>query len=105
MVQMGVEHPLTYLNSFLINTVDFWYPNAVVDGYRDAYGRSSYFDYKVSEPGEEIVLPPGVHRYYEAISLDPQVQKNALSVFGVESRLVSHADCAHIYVPFALPKI
>lgn len=71
----GMEHPLTYVNSFLINTVDFWYPNAVVDGYQDAYGRSSYFDYKVSEPGEEIVLLPGVHRYYEAISLEPQVQK------------------------------
>lgn len=71
----GAEHPLTYMNSFLINTVDFWYPNAVVDGYRDADGRSSYFDYKVSEPGKETVLLQVSHRYYEAISLDPQVQK------------------------------
>ena len=59
----------------LINTVDFWYPNAVVDGYRDAYGRSCYFDYRVSEPGEEIVLLPRLHRYYEAISSDPEIQK------------------------------
>lgn len=71
----GVKHPLTYINSFLINTVDFWYPNAVVDGYRDAYGKSSYFDYQVSPPGEEIVLLPGIHRYYERISFDPQAQK------------------------------
>lgn len=71
----GREHLLTYINSFLINTVDFWYPNAVVDGYRDAYGRSSYFDYKVSEPGEEVVLLPRLHRYYEAISFDPEIQR------------------------------
>lgn len=71
----GLGHPLTYLNSFLINTVDFWYPNAVVDGYRDAYGRSSYFDYQVNEPGEAIILLPMFHQYYEAISYDIKVQE------------------------------
>lgn len=71
----GVEHPLTYINSFLINTVDFWYPGAVVDGYRHADGRSSYFDYKVDEPGEEIVLLPRVHDYYEGISHEGSRQK------------------------------
>ena len=63
------------MNSFLINTVDFWYPGAVIDGYRDEYGRSSYFDYRVSIPGEEISCLPGVHRYYERISSDPEMQK------------------------------
>lgn len=53
---------MTYLNSFLINTVDFWYPNAVVDGYRFDYGRGSYFDHKVSEPGEETTLLPEKQR-------------------------------------------
>lgn len=71
----GLEHPLTYLNSVLINTVDFWYPGAVVDGYRHADGRSSYFDYKVDEPGEEIVLLPRVHDYYENISYNSSTQK------------------------------
>lgn len=71
----GMEHPLTYLNSFFINTVDFWYPGAVIDGYRDAYGRSCYFDYQVSEPGEEVILLPALHKYYEAISMDGRVQK------------------------------
>lgn len=74
-LKWGKNHLLTYVNSFLINTVDFWYPNAVVDGYRDAYGRSCYFDYRVSEPGEEIVLLPRLHRYYEAISSDLEIQK------------------------------
>ncbi len=71
----GIGHPLTYLNSFLINTVDFWYPKAVVDGYRFDDGRGSYFDYQVSEPGEEIILLPGAHEYYKAFSLDLQVQR------------------------------
>ncbi len=71
----GMEHPLTYLNSFLVNTVDFWYPGAVVDGYRDAYGRSCYFDYQVDAPGEERVLLFWLHPYYEAISYDGRVQK------------------------------
>ena len=93
-VKWGIEHPLTYINSFLVNTVDFWYPFAVVDGYRDAYGKSSYFDYMVDQPGEEIVLLKGFHQYYEAISHDKEVQKNGwsflflspgwlLSLFGV----------------------
>lgn len=75
----GIEHPLTYVNSFLINTVDFWYPGAVVDGYRHADGRSSYFDYKVDEPGEEVVLLPRVHDYYEGISYDDSRQKIPLA--------------------------
>ena len=74
-LKWGIQHPLTYVNSFLINTVDFWYPGAVIDGYRDEYGRSSYFDYRVSIPGGEISCLPGVHRYYERISSDPEMQK------------------------------
>ena len=75
----GMEHPLTYINSFLINTVDFWYPGAVVDGYRHADGRSSYFDYQVDEPGQEIVLLPRLHDYYEGISHDGSRQKAPLA--------------------------
>lgn len=74
-LKWGKEHPLTYVNSFLVNTVDFWYPHAVVDGYRDPYGRSSFFDYRVSEPGTETVFLPQLHRYYEKISSDRQAQE------------------------------
>ena len=75
----GAQHPLTYINSFLVGTVDFWYPNAVVDGYKDVYDKSSYFDYRVSEPGTEVVLLPRVHKYYEAISLEKDAQKIPLA--------------------------
>lgn len=81
-MKLGLEHPLTYVNSFLINTVDYWYPFAVVDGYRfdedwgDWDGYSSYFAYRVDEPGEEIVLLPAAHQYYMTISTDLTVQKH-----------------------------
>lgn len=71
----GMEHPLTYINSFLVSTVDFWYPGAVMDGYKDPYGRSSYFDYRVAEPGEEIVVLKGLHDFYEHLSWDRAAQK------------------------------
>lgn len=40
-VRLGIGHPLTYINSFLINTVDAWYPHALIDGYRHSDGRGS----------------------------------------------------------------
>lgn len=73
-IKWGMEHPLTYVNSFLVNTVDFWYPHAVIDGYRDVYGKSSFFDYKVDKPGKEVVILPGMHQYYEKIAWDRQTQ-------------------------------
>lgn len=78
-LKLGTEHPLTYINSFLINTVDAWYPHAIIDGYRHADGRSSYFDYKVDQPGEERVLLPGLHDFYETLSLDAEAQKAPLA--------------------------
>lgn len=74
-LRWGLEHPLTYINSFLVGTVDFWYPGAVMDGYKDPYGRSSYFDYRVAEPGEEIVVLPGLHEFYERLSWDKEAQQ------------------------------
>lgn len=78
-IKWGLEHPLTYINSFLLNTVDFWYPHAVVDGYQDAYGKSSYFDYQVDVPGNEIILLPGLHTFYETISHDREAQRFPLA--------------------------
>lgn len=76
-IKLGVKHPLTYANSFLVNTVDGWYPKAVIDGYRN--DKNNYYDYRVSEPGTEVVLLPKVHEYYDAISHDREVQENGWS--------------------------
>lgn len=74
-VKTGVSHPLTYINSFLVNTVDFWYPFAVVDGYQDVYGKSSLFDYRVSEPGTEVIYISWLHDAYERLSHEKDAQK------------------------------
>lgn len=74
-VKWGFAHPLTYVNSFLINTVDAWYPGAVIDGYRRWDGKSSFFDYQVDKPGTERVFLPGLHAFYEELSHDKDAQK------------------------------
>lgn len=74
-LKWGTEHPLIYVNSFLVNTVDFWYPNAVIDGYRNLGDKSSYFDLKASEPATERVLWKGARKYYEAVSWDKEAQR------------------------------
>lgn len=76
-IKWGVKHPLTYVNSFLVNTVDGWYPKAVIDGYRN--DKNNYYDYRVAEPGTEVVLLPKVHEYYDSISHDREVQENGWS--------------------------
>ncbi len=76
-IKWGIDHPLTYLNSFLVNTVDGWYPKAVIDGYRN--DKNNYYDYRVAEPGTEVVFLPKVHEYYDAISHDKSIQENGWS--------------------------
>lgn len=73
-LKWGKEHPLTYLNSFLVGSVDAWYPKGIIDGYRHADGRSSYFDYQVDIPGKEKIILNGLHNYYDAISHDREAQ-------------------------------
>lgn len=74
----GLEHPLTYINSFLINTVDFWYPKAIVDGYEYGGGETDYFDYSVNEPGTRIAMLPNVHAFYEKLSTDRATAQNPI---------------------------
>lgn len=78
-LRLGVSHPFTYINSFLINTVDAWYPHALIDGYRHGDGRGSWFDYRVAPPGEERIYLKGLHGFYETISHDLQAQKKPLA--------------------------
>lgn len=74
-LKLGQKHPLTYLNSFLINTVDAWYPHALIDGYRHGDGRGSWFDYRVAPPGTEKIYLQGLHGFYETLSHDLQAQR------------------------------
>ena len=76
--RIGMDNPLTYINSFLTNTVDFWYPNAIIDGYKEVYGKSSYFDYRVAPPGEERIYLESLHEFYERISFNKEEQTKPL---------------------------
>jgi len=71
---LGKKYPLTYVSSFLINTVDSWYPSAVIDGYRFK-DRGSYFDYRVAEPGKEVIILSAFHEKLDEISHDLSAQK------------------------------
>ncbi len=73
-VKHGINHPATYANAFLINTVDYWYPLAVNDNYAWLYGKDEkigdFFDYRVAEPGNEVVIIKPLHDFYYYISTD-----------------------------------
>ena len=78
-IKWGIRYPMTYVSSFLINTVDGWYPGAVIDGYQFD-DRSSYFDYRVAPPGEETSILHGFHRYLDSVSHDEKMQSGVLFV-------------------------
>lgn len=75
-LKLGIKHPFVYINSFLVNTVDFWYPFAVIDGYQNEY--ANYFDYRVEEPGTYVEILPRVHTFYESLSFDKEAQGKPL---------------------------
>lgn len=78
---MGLRHPQIYINSFLINTYGYWYPDTIPDGYRGktinklVYGDSSYFAFETERPGERIHLLPGLEEFYRKCSLEIYQQR------------------------------
>lgn len=78
----GLQYPDVYANSFLENTYDYWYPDAVLDGYTGKrviegvyYGESSYFAFETEMPGTRRHLLPWLERFYEKLSLEIYQQK------------------------------
>lgn len=74
-VKWGVEHPWTYVQSFLINTSDYWYPHAVVDGYDPGRDKIDFFYFSVGEPGKRIEMLPRIHERYRALSEERYVSE------------------------------
>ena len=56
--KLGMKHPLTYLNAWLLTSYGYVYPPAVINVYKGnsvytfTYEESSYFGYEVEPPGE-----------------------------------------------------
>ncbi len=71
---IGKKHPMTYVSSFLLGTVDGWYPGAVIDGYKFE-DKSSYFDYRVATPGTEDSKIGWLHEIFRRIAFDADAQK------------------------------
>lgn len=73
----GKKYPGIYVTSFVLQTVDGWYPGAVIDGYRfpDA---GSYFDYKVAKPGEAKPILKSLNKIYTSIAKDESLQQKGL---------------------------
>ena len=73
---MGLTRPDIYVNSFLMNTYGYWYPDTVIDGYAGKwnvdreYEESSYFAFTTEMPGVRKSLIPVLEQFYEKISLE-----------------------------------
>lgn len=79
--ETGKKHPDVYVNSFLMNTYGYWYPDTIIDGYTGnwivtrVYGESSYFAFETEHPGYRQSLIPFLEKFYEKISLEIYQQK------------------------------
>ncbi len=67
-IKWGMKYPFTYISSFLINTSDYWYPKAIIDGYNVGGDIISYSRYSVGEPGERVEMLPRVYDFYKEVA-------------------------------------
>lgn len=84
-LQIGVQNPGLYLDSFLENTLYAWYPDSVIDGYnRQAasedsgvypLGKTSYMEFRVEKPGTLDSKFPALDQLYENIAKDYDIYR------------------------------
>lgn len=67
-MKWGMKFPATYVSSFLINTADYWYPKAIIDGYNVGGDIISYSRYSVGAPGKRIEMLPQVYSLYKSMA-------------------------------------
>lgn len=79
--KIGIRHPFTYLNAWLMTSYGFWYPDTVIDVYRGnevftfIYEDSSFFGYEVEQPGVRESKLPVLSEWYRKLSLEVTQQK------------------------------
>ncbi len=80
-LQIGLRHPIAYLNAWFMTSYGFWYPDTVIDVYRGnsvftfTYADSSYFGYEVEQPGVRRSLLPFLDEAYRRMSLEITQQR------------------------------
>jgi len=78
--RIGFEHPKCYLTAILANTQNMWYPDSVIDGYKQVFKEEGqpYYEYekcyfsihdKEEEPAVHMNLWPKALNYYTQIGL------------------------------------
>ena len=76
------EHPLAYVNAWMLTSYGYYYPPTVINVYKGntvytfTYDESSYFGYEVEPPGERKSLIPAIDKLYRYISIG-SFQKDA----------------------------
>lgn len=77
----GLQHPVSYLNAWLMTSYGFWTPGAIVDcydgntAYTFTYGESSYFGYETELPGVRESRLAALDAWYRFLSLDLRAQQ------------------------------
>ena len=80
-LEVGLQHPFSYINAWMMTSYGFWYPDTVIDVYRGntvftyTYQDSSYFGYEVEEPGTRESKLPFLNELYRKMSLEIFQQK------------------------------
>lgn len=80
-LELGIKHPIAYINAWAMTSYGLWYPGALIDGYAGnevftfTYGESSYFGYETELPGVRDSKIPIIDSFYRWLSLDPAIQK------------------------------
>ncbi len=73
--ELLIQHPMTYLNGWMLTSYGYWYPAANINVYKGTtvftftYDESSYFGYEVELPGERVSLIPAIDRLYRYLSV------------------------------------
>ena len=79
--QWGLRYPDVYLDAWFMTSYGFWYPDTVIDVYRDnitftfVYKDSSYFGYEVESPGIRNSKIPWLNELYRKMSIEIFQQK------------------------------
>lgn len=75
------KEPAIYVDSFLLGNYGYWYPPAILDGYKGnhantfVYGDSSYFGFETEPPGTRESKIPFLNEWYRSLSLEISFQK------------------------------
>lgn len=73
--QLGLRHPMSYLNAWLMTSYGYWYPDSVNNTYKGhtvysyTYDESSYFGFETEPPGTRYSLIPFLESWYRDMSL------------------------------------